>query len=78
MIPLRERLKEAKKEPINQKKAKVPTEAKSTAFEKAYTMDATSDAIIQICLEVYKKGSELEKRLYQNVCAEMLLMQLIL
>mmetsp|Transcript_11098 Transcript_11098/g.12708 ORF Transcript_11098/g.12708 Transcript_11098/m.12708 type:complete len:1074 (+) Transcript_11098:192-3413(+) len=44
-----------------QKKAKVPTEAQRTAFEKAYTMDATGDAILRICLEVYEKGSDLEK-----------------
>ena len=55
MIPLREPLKEAKKEPTNQKKAKIPTEAQGTTFEKAYTMDATDDATYEFVLRYMRR-----------------------
>jgi len=44
-----------------QQKAKVPTEISRNAFAHAYSMDANGDAILRVSLEVYEKGSELEK-----------------
>jgi hypothetical protein len=40
---------------------KYPTMAARNAFASAYTMDEDGDAIIRVCLEVYERGSELER-----------------
>lgn len=44
-------------------KAKVPTELTRSAFASAYSMDANGDAILRVSMEVFEKGSDLEKAL---------------
>lgn len=47
-----------------QKKPKVPNEAVRQAFASAYSMDPNGDAILRVSLEVYERGSELEKAFF--------------
>lgn len=48
------------------KKPKVPTEAVCQAFAGAYSVDPNGDAILRVAIEVYEKGSELEKTLLRG------------
>jgi hypothetical protein len=47
-----------------QKKPKVPNEGARQAFAGAYSVDPNGDAILRVSLEVYERGSELEKAFF--------------
>jgi hypothetical protein len=44
-----------------QRKTKLPSQLSRGAFARVYSMDSTGDAVLRIALEVYEKGSQLEK-----------------
>ena len=44
-----------------QQNPKVPSEMLRNAFADAYSMDANGDAILRVSIQIYEKGSELEK-----------------